>query len=40
VRVGRKMTQDDHWNRISLGTPDEMMIFSQTLKAFRQEGWV
>ena len=40
VRVGRKMTLDNHWNRISLGTPDEMMIFSRTLKAFRQEGWV
>ena len=40
VRVGRKMTLDNHWNRISLGTPDEMMIFSRTLKAFRQEDWV
>jgi histidinol-phosphate aminotransferase len=40
VRVGRKMTLDDRWNRISLGTPDEMKIFSQILKAFRQEGWV
>jgi len=40
VRVGRKMTLDDRWNRISLGTPDEMKIFAQTLKAFRQEGWV
>jgi histidinol-phosphate aminotransferase len=40
VRVGRKMTVDDRWNRISLGTPAEMRIFAQTLKAFRQEGWV
>lgn len=40
VRVGRKMTLDDRWNRISLGTPDEMKIFSQILKVFRQEGWV
>ena len=40
VRVGRKMTLDDRWNRISLGTPDEMKIFTQTLKAFRQKGWV
>ena len=40
VRVGRKMTIDDHWNRISLGTPDEMKIFTQTLMAFRQNGWV
>ena len=40
VRVGRKMTIDDRWNRISLGTPDEMKIFTQTLMAFRQNGWV
>jgi histidinol-phosphate aminotransferase len=40
IRVGRKMTLDDRWNRISLGTPDEMKIFIQTLKAFRQKGWV
>jgi histidinol-phosphate aminotransferase len=40
VRVGRKMTVDDRWNRISLGTPDEMKIFTQTLMAFRQNGWV
>ena len=40
VRVGRKMTLDDRWNRISLGTPDEMKIFTQTLMAFRQNGWV
>ena len=40
VRVGRKMTLDDRWNRISLGTPDEMKIFTQTLMAFRQKGWV
>jgi len=40
VRVGRKMTADEHWNRISLGTPDEMQLFAQTLIAFRQNGWV
>jgi histidinol-phosphate aminotransferase len=40
IRVGRKMTLDDRWNRISLGTPDEMKIFTQTLMVFRQKGWV
>ena len=40
ISVGRKMTLDDRWNRISLGTPDEMKIFTQTLKSFRQNGWV
>jgi histidinol-phosphate aminotransferase len=38
IRVGRKMILDDRWNRISLGTPDEMKLFTQTLKAFRQKG--
>jgi histidinol-phosphate aminotransferase len=40
IRVGRKMTNDDRWNRVSLGTPDEMKIFRQTLLAFREKGWV
>ena len=40
ILVGRKMTNDDRWNRISLGTPDEMKIFTETLLAFRQKGWV
>ena len=40
IRVGRKMTLDDRLHRISLGTPHEMTIFTQTLKAFRQKGWI
>lgn len=40
IRVGRKMTDDDRWNRLSLGTPEEMKVFTQTLLAFRQKGWV
>lgn len=40
IRVGRKMTSDDRWNRISLGTPDEMKIFTKTLMEFRQKAWV
>ncbi|GAA0852640.1 histidinol-phosphate transaminase [Aliiglaciecola litoralis] len=40
IRVGRKMTENDHWNRISLGTPDEMLAFCKTLRAFRQHKWV
>jgi histidinol-phosphate aminotransferase len=40
ILVGRKMTNDDRWNRISLGTPDEMKIFTDTLLAFREKGWV
>jgi histidinol-phosphate aminotransferase len=40
IRVGRKMTSDDSWNRISLGTPDEMKVFTKVLLEFRQKGWV
>ena len=40
IRVGRKMTKDDSWNRLSLGTPDEMAIFTKTLMAFREKNWV
>lgn len=40
IRVGRKMTDDEYWNRLSIGTPEEMHQFSQTLLAFRERGWV
>jgi histidinol-phosphate aminotransferase len=40
IKVGRKMTADPYWNRISLGTPIEMQAFVNTLLAFRQRGWV
>ncbi len=40
VLVGRKMTQKDNWNRLSLGTPDEMLIFVKLLTEFRNKGWV
>lgn len=39
IRVGRRMTKEDGWNRISLGTPQEMMQFTETLRAFRTKGW-
>ncbi|MEM7359068.1 MAG: histidinol-phosphate transaminase [Pseudomonadota bacterium] len=40
IRVGRRMTADDGWNRISVGTPEEMRSFSKTLREFRNRGWV
>ncbi|MFT4937336.1 MAG: histidinol-phosphate aminotransferase [Paraglaciecola sp.] len=40
IYVGRRMTTEDNWNRISIGTPPEMQAFAKTLKAFRQKGWV
>lgn len=39
ILVGRRMTEEDGWNRISIGTPTEMEAFSRTLRAFRQKGW-
>jgi histidinol-phosphate aminotransferase len=40
IRVGRRMTKDDGWNRISIGQPDEMITFAETLLSFRERGWV
>lgn len=40
VRVGRRMTDEDGWNRISVGTPDEMIEFARVLRAFRERDWV
>ena len=40
IHVGRRMTKEDGWNRISVGTPKEMQAFVQTLKEFRNKGWV
>lgn len=40
INVGRRMTKDDGWNRISIGQPHEMQAFVETLKAFRAKGWV
>ncbi len=40
IKVGRRMTKDDNWNRLSLGQPSEIEQFVRTLKTFRQKGWV
>ncbi len=40
VLVGRRMTAEDGWNRLSIGTPSEMQEFARTLRAFRDKGWV
>jgi histidinol-phosphate aminotransferase len=40
IKVGRRMTSEDGWNRLSVGTPDEMRVFVQTLKAFKEKGWL
>lgn len=40
INVGRRMTKEDRWNRISIGQPHEMQAFAKTLKLFRNKGWV
>ncbi|PAF52131.1 aminotransferase class I [Helicobacter sp. 13S00477-4] len=40
ILVGREFPPYLNWNRISLGTPDEMEIFTATLKSFRKKGWI
>jgi histidinol-phosphate aminotransferase len=40
ILVGRRMTAEDGWNRISIGTPAEMQAFCKTLYAFRERHWV
>ncbi|WP_261922765.1 hypothetical protein [Shewanella sp. NFH-SH190041] len=39
ILVGRSFNHTDGWNRLSLGRPDEMLTFCQTLIAFRRKGW-
>lgn len=40
VKVGRRMTKQDGYNRISIGQPHEMEAFVKVLKAFRTNAWV
>lgn len=40
VKVGRKMTEQNDWNRLSIGTPAQMNAFVKILFGFRERGWV
>jgi len=40
VKVGRKMTESAYWNRVSMGTPEQMQQFVKILRAFRERGWL
>lgn len=40
IKVGRPMTRQDDWNRLSIGTPEQMKEFVKVLKIFREKGWV
>lgn len=38
--VGRPFPPMTSWSRVSLGLPDEMTRFAETLRGFRRRGWV
>ena len=38
--VGRPFPPMTEWNRLSFGLPEDMGRFSETLRSFRQKGWV
>lgn len=40
IKVGRPFPPIDGWNRVTLGRPDEMRIFTEMLLRFREKGWL
>lgn len=40
IKVGRDFPPVTGFNRVTLGTPDEMAVFIKVLKSFRKKGWV
>lgn len=40
LRVGRAFPPMLEWNRLSFGMPEDMERFAETLRDFRQKGWV
>lgn len=40
IAVGREFAPITGFNRLTLGRPDEMAVFVQVLKSFREKGWV
>ena len=40
IKVGRDFPPITGFNRVTLGTPDEMAVFIKVLKSFRKKGWV
>ena len=40
VFVGREFPPAVGWNRLTLGTPEEMKAFVKVLKDFRAKGWI
>lgn len=40
VFVGRAFPPFEHYNRLTIGTPEEMTAFVKVLKDFRKKGWI
>lgn len=40
IVVGREFPPIEGFSRLTLGTPDEMTVFIEVLKSFREQGWV
>lgn len=40
IAVGREFSPITGFNRLTLGRPDEMAVFVEVLKSFREQGWV
>jgi len=40
IAVGREFPSIPSFNRITLGTPEEMTVVIKTLQLFREKGWV
>ncbi|MGO2278591.1 MULTISPECIES: pyridoxal phosphate-dependent aminotransferase [unclassified Psychrobacter] len=40
IAVGREFAPIAGFNRLTLGRPDEMAVFVEVLKSFREKGWV
>ena len=40
IAVGREFAPITGFNRLTLGRPDEMVVFVEVLKSFREKGWV
>lgn len=40
IVVGREFPPIEGFSRLTLGTPDEMAVFIEVLKTFREKGWV
>ncbi|AOY43266.1 hypothetical protein AOT82_887 [Psychrobacter sp. AntiMn-1] len=40
IAVGREFAPITGFNRLTLGRPDEMAVFVEVLKSFREQSWV